>query len=54
MISWTWNDINLSLWIRIDVKTWRTVRLNNKVKTKTMSMAGASSERNNIYFCILT
>ena len=28
-ISWTWNNKTLSLWIRIDVKTWRTVGLNN-------------------------
>ena len=28
-ISWTWNNITLSLWIRIDVKTLRTVGLNN-------------------------
>ena len=26
-ISWTWNNITLSLWIRIDVKTLRTVGL---------------------------
>ena len=27
MLSWTWNNITLSLWIRIDVKTLRTVGL---------------------------
>ena len=26
-ISWTWNNITLSLWIRIDVKTLRMVGL---------------------------
>ena len=27
MISWTWNNITLWLWIRIDVKTLRKVGL---------------------------
>ena len=43
-ISWTWNNITLSLWILIDVKIWRTVGLNNMVKDKN-NVNGGHVER---------